>query len=136
MLKNIGEIMKYAKVPTSDSYHSFKISNLKNPNYSAAYLSLIFGEEEEGDLEMGIMLSAMRDVFEALGEPNMSAEDGNLHLEKLDALLSPEGSATIYGLAHWLNALGLKLTVAVDAGEKREEEDFAGGAELAEFGNI
>ncbi|MEG3941669.1 transcriptional regulator [Microcoleus sp. S36b_A3] len=128
--------MKEAKMPASDSYHSFKISNLKNLNYAAAYLSLIFGEEEEGDLEMGIMRRALRDVFEALGEPNMSAEDANLHREKLDTLLSLGGGATIYALAHWLKALGLKLTVAVDAGEKGEEEDSVGGAELAEFGNI
>ncbi|MEG4012169.1 MULTISPECIES: helix-turn-helix domain-containing transcriptional regulator [unclassified Microcoleus] len=128
--------MKDTKMPASDSYHSFKISNLRNPNYSAAYLSLIFGEEEEGDLEMGIMRKALRDVFEALGEPKMSAEDANLHLEKLDSLLWREGSATIYALAHWLKALGLQLTVAVDEGEKGEEEDAVGGAELAEVGNI
>ncbi|MEG3976109.1 transcriptional regulator [Microcoleus sp. herbarium8] len=123
--------MKEAKMPASDSYHSFKISNFKDPNYSAAYLSLIFGEEEEGDLEMGIMRKALRDVFEALGEPNMSAEDANLQLEKLDALLWREGSATIYALAHWLKALGLKLTV--DAGD---EEISANVAELAQVGKV
>jgi DNA-binding phage protein len=105
--------MKYAKVPTSDSYHDSKIFNLKDPNYAAAYLSLIFEEEEEGDLEMGIMRQVLRDVFEALGEPIMSAEDAKLHLEKLDVLLPQSGIATIYTLANWLNTLGLKLTVAV-----------------------
>ncbi|WP_228057644.1 DNA-binding protein [Tychonema sp. LEGE 07203] len=128
--------MKDAKMPASDSYHPFKISNLKDPNYSAAYLSLIFGEEEEGDLELKVMLSAMRDIFEALGEPNMSADDASLHLEKLDTLLSGDGIATIYGLAHWLKALGLKLTVAVDEGEKGEEEDSVSDVELAQVGNV
>jgi hypothetical protein len=33
-------------------------------------------------LELGIMRKALRDVFEALGEPIMSAEDASLHLEK------------------------------------------------------
>ena len=100
-----------------------------------AYLTEIL-EEEEGDLELGIMRKALRDVFEALGEPNMSAEDASLHLEKLDVLLSGEGSATIYALASWLKDLGLKLSVAVDEGDKGEEEDSVGGAELAEVGNV
>lgn len=121
-------------MPKSVPYHPLKIKSLKDPNFSAAYLTEIF-EEEEGDLELKIMRKALRDVFEALGEPNMSADDAKLHLEKLDALLSSEGSATIYALASWLNALGLKLTVAVDAGDKGEEEDCV-GAELAEVGNV
>jgi hypothetical protein len=66
----------------------------------------------------------------------MSAEDAKLHLEKLDLLFSGEGSATIYALASWLNALGLKLTVAVDEGDKGEEKDSVGGAELAEVGKV
>ena len=122
-------------MPKSLPYHPYKISNLKDPAYSAGYLTEIL-EEEEGDLELGIMRKALRDVFEALGEPNMSAEDAKLHLEKLDVLLSQKGIATIYALGNWLNALGLKLTVAVDEGDKGEEEDSGGGAELAEVGNV
>jgi len=122
-------------MPKSLPYQPYKISNLKDPAYSAGYLTEIL-EEEEGDLELGIMRKALRDVFEALGEPNMSAEDAKLHLEKLDLLLSGEGSATIYALASWLNALGLKLTVAVDEGDKGEEKDSVGGAELAEVGKV
>jgi DNA-binding phage protein len=114
-------------------YHPFKISNLKDPNYSAAYLSLIFNDLEEGDLELKIMFSALRDVFEALGKPNMSEEDASLHLEKLDNLLSGEGTATIYALANWLKALGLKLTVSVDGGDG---ESSANATELAEVGNV
>jgi DNA-binding phage protein len=122
-------------MPKSLPYHPYKISNLKDPAYSAGYLTEIL-EEEEGDLELGIMRKALRDVFEALGEPNMSAEDAKLHLEKLDVLLSGEGSATIYALASWLKALGLKLTVAVDQGDEGEDEGSVSGAELAEVGNV
>ena len=122
-------------MPKSVPYHPLKIKSLKDPNFSAAYLTEIF-EEEEGDLESKIMLSAMRDIFEALGEPNMSADDAKLHLEKLDALLSGEGSATIYALASWLKDLGLKLTVAVDVEETGEEESSASVFELAEVGNV
>jgi DNA-binding phage protein len=121
-------------MPKSVPYHPFKIKSLKNPNFSAGYLTEIF-EEEEGDLELGIMRKALRDVFEALGELIMSAEETSLHLEKLDVLLSQNGSATIYALANWLKVLGLKLTVAVDEGNKGEDEGSV-GAELAEVGNV
>ncbi|TAD93402.1 MAG: transcriptional regulator [Oscillatoriales cyanobacterium] len=106
-------------MPKSLPYHPYKISNLKNPAYSAGYLTEIF-EEESGDLETGIMRKALRDVFEALGEPNMSDEEAKLHLDKLDGLLSQNGMATIYALANWLNVLGLKLSVAVAEDEGEE----------------
>ena len=122
-------------MPKSLPYHPYKISNLKDPAYSAGYLTEIL-EEEEGDLELGIMRKALRDVFEALGEPNMSAEDAKLHLEKLDFLLSGKESATIYALASWLNVVGLKLTVAVDEGDKGEDEGSVSDVELGEVGNV
>ncbi|MEK0195206.1 transcriptional regulator [Microcoleus anatoxicus] len=121
-------------MPKSLPYHPYKISNLKNPAYSAGYLTEIF-EEESGDLELGIMRKALRDVFEALGEPNMSADEASLHLEKLDSLLSQNGMATIYALANWLNVLGLKLSVAVDEDEG-EEESSVSAVELVEVGNV
>ena len=43
----------------------------------------------------------------------MTPEQYELHLKKLDKLLSKEGSDAIYSLGSWLKALGLKLTVAV-----------------------
>jgi DNA-binding phage protein len=132
LLRNIGKNTGAKKMPKSVPYHPFKIKSLKDPNFSAGYLTEIF-EEEEGDLELQIMRKALRDVFEALGEPNMSADDAKLHLDKLDALLSQNGIATIYALASWLKVLGLKLTVAVDAGD---EEISANVAELAEVGNV
>ncbi|MBE9186932.1 transcriptional regulator [Microcoleus sp. LEGE 07076] len=114
-------------------YHPFLIEQLKDPVYAAGYLALFLNEQEEGDLDIGIFSSALKDVFEALGEPNMSKDEAKLHLEKLDVLLSQNGMATIYALANWLKVLGLKLTVAVDAGD---EEISANIVELAEVGNV
>ncbi|MEG4144403.1 transcriptional regulator [Microcoleus sp. Pol12B5] len=122
-------------MPKSVPYHPLKIKSLKDPLFAVAYLTEIF-EEEAGDLEFGIMRKALLDVFEALGEPNMSAEDAKLHLEKLDVLLSGEGSATIYALANWLKVLGLNLTVAVAQEDEGEESGSFAGAELAEVGNV
>ncbi|MCU0540833.1 MAG: transcriptional regulator [Oscillatoriaceae cyanobacterium Prado104] len=114
-------------------YYSFLIEQLKDPVYAAGYLAIFLNEQEEGDLDLGIFPSALKEVFEALGEPNMSPDDASLHLEKLDNLLSGEGTATIYALANWLKVLGLKLTVAVD---KKDEESSANAIELAEVSNV
>ncbi len=122
-------------MPKSVPYHPFKIKSLKDPNFSAVYLTEIF-EEESGDLELKIMRKALRDVFEALGEPNMSAEDAKLHLEKLDGLLLQNGSATIYALTSWLKVLGLKLMVAVDEGNEGEQSGYVSDVELVEVGNV
>ncbi|MEG4838173.1 transcriptional regulator [Microcoleus sp. B9-D4] len=123
-------------MPKSVPYHPLKIKFLQYPLFAVAYLTEIF-EEESGDLELGIMLKALSNVFEALGEPIMSDEEASLHLEKLDVLLSHHGSATIYALANWLKVLGLKLTVAVDEGEKGEDEGCVSDvAELAEVGKV
>jgi DNA-binding phage protein len=130
---SIGKNMENAKRPTSDSYQGYLIEALKDKIHAATYLTAHLEDEEP---EPGLLDLALSNVFEALGEPNMSAEDASLHLEKLDILLSQNGSATIYALANWLKVLGLKLTVAVDEGEKGEDEGSVGGAELAEVGNV
>jgi DNA-binding phage protein len=77
---------------------------------SAAYITATI---EEIDPEPKLLKLALGDVAEALGQPKMTAEEYELHLKKLDELLSQQGSDTIYNLGTWLNALGLKLTVAV-----------------------
>jgi DNA-binding phage protein len=116
-------------------YHPLKIKSLQDPLFAVAYLTEIF-EEESGDLELGIMRKALRDVFEALGEPIMSAEDAKLHLDKLDVLMSHNGMATIYALANWLKVLGLKLTVAVAQEDEGEESSSVSDVELVEVGNV
>ena len=116
-------------------YHPLKIKSLQDPLFAVAYLTEIF-EEESGDLELGIMRKALRDVFEALGEPNMSDEEAKLHLEKLDVLLPQAGIATIYALANWLKVLGLKLTVAVAQEDEGEESSSVSDIELVEVAKV
>lgn len=102
--------MKNIKVPTSDSYHDYLISTLKDPEEAAAYIEAILEEE---DPEPELLPKALRNVAEALGEITMPIEQAKLHQKKLDELLSEQGSVTVYSLVDWLNALGLKLTVSV-----------------------
>lgn len=118
-------------MPTSDSYQDYLIEALKDKRHAAAYLTAHLEDDEP---EAGLLELGLSNVFEALGEPNMSADEAKLHLEKLDGLLSQNGMATIYALANWLKVLGLKLTVAVDAGDKLEQQSSV--AELAEVGNV
>ena len=125
--------MKNAKMPTSDSYQDYLIEALKDKMHAAAYLTTHLEDEEP---EPGLLELALSNVFEALGEQNMSAEDASLHLEKLDVLLSQNGSATIYALANWLKVLGLKLTVAVVQEDEGEDEGSVSDVELAEVGNV
>ena len=124
--------MKNAKMPTSDSYQDYLIEALKDKIHAAAYLTAHLEDDEP---EAGLLELGLTNVFEALGEPNMSADDAKLHLEKLDGLLSQNGMATIYALANWLNVLGLKLIVAV-AEDEGEEESSVSDVELVEVGNV
>ena len=101
----------------SVSYHKSLIERLKDSEYAAGYLEAIM---EEKDPEPLLLKHALQNVAEALGELNMSAEDALLHLQKLDTILSVEGSAEIYQLGLWLNALDLKLTVTVNSPDKED----------------
>jgi hypothetical protein len=56
----------------------------------------------------------------------MTPEQDEVHLKKLDELLSQQGSDAIYNLGTWLNALRLKLTVAVCT----DTEDNTANAEM------
>lgn len=114
-------------MPTSDSYHPYLISHLKDPSYAGLYIEAIL---EEKDPEPELLKVALSNVAEALGEPNMTPEQAKLHLEKLDELLSQRGSDAIYGLANWLNALGLKLSVTVCEQAEHSITNSASGSEL------
>jgi DNA-binding phage protein len=122
--KNTGQITIGVKtMAKSLPYHPFLIESLrKNPALSAAYITATI---EETDPEPELLKLALGDVAEALGQPKMTAEEYELHLKKLDELLSQQGSDTIYNLGTWLNALGLKLTVAVGT----DTEDNTANAE-------
>lgn len=98
-------------MPKSLPYHPFLIESLrKKPELAAAYITATLEEEEP---EPELLKRALTDVAEALGQPKMTPEQYELHLKKLDELLSQQGNDAIYNLGTWLNALGLKLTVAV-----------------------
>ena len=81
-------------------YKDYLIKALKDRVHAAMYIESIL---EEKDPEPELLKTALADVAEALGEKH--------HLEKLDRILSVEGSAEIYQLGLWLEELGLKLTV-------------------------
>ncbi|WP_377474581.1 MAG: transcriptional regulator [Microcoleus anatoxicus] len=97
-------------MPKSLPYHPFLIESLKNPIDSAMYLEALFEEENP---ETELLKMVLSNVAEALGQSKMTPEQYELHLKKLDELLSEQGSDAIYSLGTWLKALGLKLTVAV-----------------------
>ncbi len=109
-------------MPSSLPYHPFLISHLKNPERSAGLLTVIF---EEKDPEPELLEVSLKDVFEALGEPNMTPEEAQIQREKLDEILSQKGSNVIYHLADWLQKLGLKLTVTVAKEQEVAEENQA-----------
>jgi len=96
--------------PTNDSYHDYLVESLRNPEEAAAYIEAIL---EENDPEPELLGKALGNVAEALGKTGTSSEASNVHQKQLEQVLSLAGSQTVYGLANWLNELGLKLTVAV-----------------------
>ena len=112
-------------MPKSLPYHPFLIQSLKNPTDSAMYLEAFFEEENP---EAELLKMVLSNISEAIGKQQMSPEQYELHLQKLDELLSQPGSDAIYNLGTWLNALGLKLTVAVCA----DAEDNTANAEISE----
>jgi DNA-binding phage protein len=100
-------------MPKSLPYHDFLIARLKSPSYAAVYLETHFELDEGEEPDEALLRLALMDVAEALGQPQMSPEQYELHLKTLDELISQQGSYAIYSLGAWLKALGLKLAVAV-----------------------
>lgn len=103
--------MKNVKAPTSDSYHDYLVSRLKDPSYAALYLETHFEEREDPD--PGLLKLALSNVSEALSQSKLTSEQADLHRRELDKILSKQGSDVIYGLSQWLEGLGLKLTVTI-----------------------
>jgi putative component of toxin-antitoxin plasmid stabilization module len=76
-LRNIGQIMKEVKMPTSDSYYNYLIESLrKEPELAAAYITATL---EEQDPEPELLKMALSNVAEALGEQNLTPEQAKLH---------------------------------------------------------
>jgi DNA-binding phage protein len=101
--------MKNVKAPTSDSYQDYLIARLKDPTYAALYLETHMEEDEDNQPEL--LRQAFDNVLQALGPSKMSPEQTEMQRQKLNDILSQPGSQAIYGLAAWLNELGLRLTV-------------------------
>ena len=117
-------------MPKSLPYHDFLIARLKEPSYAAVYLETHFELDEGEEPDEALLRLALGDVAEALGQPKMTTEQYELHLKTLDELLLQKGSDTIYNLGTWLNALGLKLTVAVCTDTEDNTEDAEIPAQL------
>lgn len=94
---------------TTKSYRQYLIESLKDPNESAAYLWAILQEENP---EPELLKSALEDILEAAAT-KLSSEEKQLQSEWLEQLTNYSGSDAIYGLAQWLQKLGLELTVTV-----------------------
>lgn len=101
---------RVANLPTSDSYYNYLILRLKNSEEATAYITEIL---EEDDPEPTLLKSALLDVLEAFSRERITLEQAKVLRQKLDEVLSQSGSNAIYGLATWLNELGLKLTVSI-----------------------
>ncbi|MBP0016758.1 MAG: transcriptional regulator [Cyanobacteria bacterium SBLK] len=112
--------MNKEKIPTSDSYQDYLIESLaQNPQLAADYIAATL-EEEKPDRDL--LKNALLQVSEALGKTQkMTPQQIQLHAEKLQKLLSEQGSKVIYDFAEWLDLLGLKLTVVVREGEQDTE---------------
>jgi DNA-binding phage protein len=106
--------MSSNKVETKVKFEDYLICSLQDPIEAAAYIEAILEEEEPGPT---LLKSALLDVVEAFSRTTLSPEQAELQRQKLDDVLSKSGSQAIYGLAIWLNEVGLKLGVSV------QEED-------------
>ncbi|MEG4008668.1 transcriptional regulator [Microcoleus sp. Pol11C1] len=113
-------------MPKSLPYHDFLMARLKDPSYAAIYLETHFELDEGEEPDEALLRLALSNVAEALGQPKMTPEEYELHLKRLEELLSLQGSDAIYNLGTWLKALGLKLTVAVCT----DTEDNTANAEI------
>lgn len=102
--------MSSAKVETKVKFEDYLIRSLQNPIEAAAYIEAILEEEEPGPT---LLKSALLDVVEAFSRTTLSPEQAEAQRQKLDDVLSKPGSQAIYGLAIWLNEMGLKLGVSV-----------------------
>jgi len=95
-------------MPKSIDYQPSLIERLKNPDYAIAFITAIL---EEPDPESELLHSALIDVATALGPDYMTTEQLQQHQAKLGHLLTQPAPESLLQLVHWLNQLGLKLTL-------------------------
>ena len=100
----------------SRSYQEGLFKRLQAPEEAAAYLDAAL---EEGDRE--VFLLALRDVAEArLGGLGELAQQSGLNREALYRTLSAKGNPELSSLDKLLQAMGLRLSVEVQAGPHAE----------------
>ena len=97
--------MNNAKIPPSDSYDEYHIKELQDINYAAVYLEAVIEDHDPEDIQTNFLKLALNDVAEALASEQLTT-----HTETLETILQKQGVEPIYGLAHWLKELALKLT--------------------------
>jgi DNA-binding phage protein len=111
-LRNIGEIMKDVKMPTSDSYHDALIEDLKDNERAAGNIEVAL-ELEEKDPQPDILRLTLKDVIAARLQMNNLSEEAKLCYEKLDKILLETRGTEIYSLVELLDALGFRLAIAL-----------------------
>lgn len=99
---------------TSDSYRDSLIESLKDPHYASVYLETHLESDEYG-FDSRLFKLALQQVLEALGSQNFTAEQYQTQAKELEDMLAKLSPDVINRLNVWLQALGLKLTVAVAA---------------------
>jgi DNA-binding phage protein len=95
-------------MPKSIDYQPSLIERLKNPDYAIAFITAILAEP---DPEPELLHSALVDVATALGSNCMTPAQLHQHQERLTQLLAQPTSQSLLPLSHWLNQLGLQLTL-------------------------
>jgi len=88
-----------------NEYKADLLEDLKDPQYSAKYLSAAIRASREG------FLVALRDVVEAQEGMAKVARDAGVNRENLYRLLSESGNPRLSSLNAVLEALGLQLFV-------------------------
>lgn len=102
--------MKNLKMPTSDSWLDALIESLRDSQEAASYIEAIL---EEKDPEPELLRAALKDVVDARVQMNNLSEEVKVCYEKLDKLLLETGGSEIYTLVELLDALGLRIAIAL-----------------------
>lgn len=90
----------------SKKHRESLLQRLKNSDYAVRYLNEVL--EDEDPL---LLLSALRDVAEAMGGLSKLADKANLDRASLYKILSSEGNPEFHTLLAIFNALGLRFAM-------------------------
>ncbi len=88
------------------SYHDDLIENLKDIDFSIAYLNECLNDEDPR-----LFLNALRNVLEAQGGLKEAAKKADLNRENLYRMLSDKGNPQINSIYKLMSSLGLRLSV-------------------------